>query len=643
MPAILKATKDGFMRDSKPHLIISGAFHYFRAHPEQWEDRLKRLAAMGLNTVETYVAWNLHEPRPGEYNFSGIADLERFLNLAKAQGLDAIVRPGPYICAEWENGGFPGWLLKDRNIKLRTMHEGYLAQVDKWFDVLVPIIARHQAANGGNVIMVQVENEYGSYRDDKTYLEYLRDGLIRRGIEELLVTSDGAGPEWLSGGSIDGALATLNFGSRTERVLQMASKELPDQPQMCMEYWNGWFDHWGEDHHRRDASSVAAELEVMLKNNMSVNFYMAYGGTNFGLSAGSNFTNIIQPTTTSYDYHAPIAENGELTEKFFKCREVIAKYVRLPELSTHLKQLGIEASPRRLPAQQLPLKSLVKLRETELFNRFSSKEVYIPSFEDAALERGMMHLSREIEIKKSLWSSEDFDEIEPLRIYNLHDRAWVYVDGIFAGAVGYGAVESDIARLSEITEITTNPAASHQDPAIVDLTALIDELLPDREEIRNVRLDILVEGFGRVNFGPRLGENKGVLGGVWHTVRYLSDWQVDTWPLEEMGATFSELSSFEQVDYAEGRGQGSKVLPALIKTSFRAEEANDTFISLADAGQGFLYVNGFCVGRYWNRGPQQSLYIPAPLVKAGENEVLLIEFERLPTEISLVEEHIFSS
>src|SRR5699024_3713065 len=213
--------------------------------------RLGLLAAMGCNTVETYVPWNFHAPDPDTVDLTGWRDLGRFLEIAQQAGLDAIVRPGPYICAEWEAGGFPGWLLADPTMRLRVRDDRYEEAVAHWFDHLVPVIVEHQADRGGNVVMVQVENEYGSFGDDTGHLEWLRDGLLDRGITEMLVTSDGPGHAWLSGGVVDGAVPTVNFGSRTEQVLQMCDRELPGQPRMCMEFWHGWFDHWGEPHHTR--------------------------------------------------------------------------------------------------------------------------------------------------------------------------------------------------------------------------------------------------------------------------------------------------------------------------------------------------------------------------------------------------------
>lgn len=618
MTALLQPTPDGFLRDGEPHLVISGAIHYFRVHPEQWRDRLRRLVVMGCNTVETYVAWNVHQPARDITTFEGIADLGRFLDIAAEEGLDAIVRPGPYICAEWENGGFPGWILADRNLRLRNRNAPYLELVDAWFDQLIPVIAERQTTRGGNVVMVQVENEYGSFGDDKVYLAHLRDGLIERGIEELLVTSDGPARRWLTGGVVDGALATVNFGSRTLEVLEMAERELPAQPQMCMEFWNGWFDHWGEEHHERTGGDAAGELADMLEHGMSVNFYMAHGGTNFGMRAGANHFGFLQPTTTSYDYDAPIAENGALTEKFRAFRDVIAKHTELPELGEHLEQLGLDAQPATLPAGEVTIEKVASLRGTERFTRAAEEHPTPPSFEDIGLERGLMRLSRDIEIEVEVVDGES--RIQPLRLYDLHDRAWVYVDGIDVGATGVvGNEESEI------------------DPATIELTPFVDRLLPNGGH-RTVRVDILVENLGRVNFGPKLGERKGILGGVWQTIRFLNGWEVDAWPLEEMGEELAAL--VEGAPALEGAGDGDD-LPVLVSASFDASAPQDTFLDVSGAGHGVAYVNGFCVGRYWNIGPQLTLYVPAPLVREGRNEVLLLDLEKRPTHLALAEEHRF--
>jgi beta-galactosidase len=625
MTALLQATPAGFLRDGEPHTIISGAIHYFRIHPDQWRDRLRRVVALGCNTIETYVAWNIHQPSAAGTTFEGIADLGRFLDIAAEEGLDAIVRPGPYICAEWEGGGFPGWILKDRGMRLRTRDSRFVSLVDAWFDELIPVIAERQASRGGNVVMVQVENEYGSFGDDKRYLAHLRDGLRARGIEELLVTSDGPSHSWLQGGTVDGALATVNFGSRTLDVLEMAADELPDQPIMCMEFWNGWFDHWSEPHHTRPAADAADELAIMLDNGMSVNFYMAHGGTNFGMTAGANHDRGLEPTTTSYDYDSPIAENGALTDKFHAFREVIGRHADLPPLEEHLAQLDLVAEPAHLPAGPVAIEQVAGLVGSEYFTRAASVHPMPPAFEDVGLERGFQRLSRTIELERRVDDS-GASAVEPLKLYGLHDRAWVYVDGHFAG-IGW----------------------CHDEPAVVDLTPIAEAVLDQGETRREARVDVVVENLGRTNFGPYLGERKGILGGIWHGIRFRNDWEADAWPVEQMGREFAAVLA---ADGAEGSADDDSAvdgaaarspLPALVRATFEADAAADAFLDVSTAGHGVAYVNGNCVGRYWNVGPQQSLYVPAPWIQAGTNEVVLLEFEKLPEKLALADGHVWDT
>lgn len=595
---MLQPTPSGFLRDGKPHLIVSGAIHYFRVLPELWHDRLLRLKAMGCNTVETYVAWNFHAPSSEVVDFTGWRDLERFLEIAADLGLDAIVRPGPYICAEWEGGGFPGWLMADPSVRLRVNDPAYLAHVDRWFDELIPRIAKHQTTRGGNVVMVQVENEYGSFGDDQAYLQHLRDGLIARGIDELLVTSDGPGHSWLSGGTIDGVLATVNFGSRADEVLEMCRAELPDQPYMCMEFWNGWFDHWGEEHHTRSAESAAVELETMLSNGMSVNFYMGHGGTNFGLWAGANHGSAfvdagLQPTVTSYDYDSAIAEDGRLTEKFHAFREVIAKYLDMTEADEALAALGeshtaaADTAPQQLPLDWKPVVGSGLWRGQGL--DVSENHPHPPAFEDLGLERGALLLCRRTQLS---------DGVPKLSLLGLHDRAWVFCDGELVGTCD---------RNQDTQELT----------------------LPEGR--REVDLEILVYSEGRVNFGPQQPDRKGILRGVWLSPRFLNGWQATTWPLEDMAPLLRQLDPA-----GDGPSEGG---PKVATVTFDVETPVDRHLDTSSLGRGIAWIGDFCLGRFDPRGPQRTLYVPAVLLRPGANTLTVLDFEPTSsTSISLVSE-----
>ncbi|MFE6649878.1 beta-galactosidase family protein, partial [Nocardioides sp. NPDC057772] len=324
MSPILTWRDSEFLKHGVPHRILSGSIHYFRIHPDLWEDRLQRVAATGFNTIDTYVAWNFHEPDEGSADFTGPRDLARFLTVAGDLGLDVIVRPGPYICAEWTNGGLPSWLTA-RTRAPRSTDPVYQDAVAGWLDVLLPRLVPLQAAHGGPVVAVQVENEYGSYGDDAAHLAWLRQALLDRGVTELLYTADGPTEVMLDAGMVDGTLAAATFGSRATEAHAMLASRRPGEPFLCAEFWNGWFDHWGENHHVRSPASAAATLREIVDLGGSVSVYMAHGGTNFGLWAGSNHDGRrIQPTVTSYDSDAPVGEDGRVSEKFELYREILA-------------------------------------------------------------------------------------------------------------------------------------------------------------------------------------------------------------------------------------------------------------------------------------------------------------------------------
>ena len=332
--------KDDFYLDGKPFKIISGAIHYFRTVPEYWRDRLEKLKNMGCNTVETYIPWNFHEPYKGKFLWDGMHDVCRFIETAQELGLYMIIRPSPYICAEWEFGGLPAWLLADKNIRLRCSYKPYLDAVKDYYKELMPRLVPYQLDNGGNIILMQIENEYGYYGDDTQYLEFLRDTMRGLGITVPFVTSDGPWKEpFFKSGMVDGALPTGNFGSAAEwQFGQMRSFIGEGKPLMCMEFWNGWFDAWGEEHHVTEPEKAAAELEELLKRG-SVNFYMFEGGTNFGFMSGRN-EGQRTADVTSYDYDAPLTEDGQITEKYRLFKQIISRYTTTQEipLTTEIKR-----------------------------------------------------------------------------------------------------------------------------------------------------------------------------------------------------------------------------------------------------------------------------------------------------------------
>lgn len=325
----LEIADDGFRLDDRPFRIVSGALHYFRVHPDQWADRLHKARLLGLNTVETYVPWNLHAPRPGEFHMDAGLDLPRFLDLAAAEGLHVLLRPGPYICAEWEGGGLPSWLLAEDDIVLRSRDPRFLSAVDAYLGALLPPLHRHLGSNGGPILAVQLENEYGAHGDDTAYLAALADLLRRHGVDVPLFTCDQ--PADLARGGLDGVLATANFGSRTTEGLAALRAHQPRGPLMCSEFWIGWFDRWGGIHTRRAPADAAAELDALLTAGASVNIYMFHGGTNFGFTNGANDKGTYRPTVTSYDYDSLLDEAGDATDKYRAFREVIARHAPVPD------------------------------------------------------------------------------------------------------------------------------------------------------------------------------------------------------------------------------------------------------------------------------------------------------------------------
>ncbi|WP_347350300.1 beta-galactosidase family protein [Intrasporangium sp.] len=575
----LTVADGAFRRDGRPHQIIGGAIHYFRVHPDQWRDRLARLAAMGLNTVETYVAWNWHERRRGEVDFTGWRDLARFVREADAQGLDVILRPGPYICAEWDFGGLPAWLMTEPGPTLRASDPSFLAAVVAWFDAVCDVMRPLLATRGGPVVAVQVENEYGSYGDDAGYLEHCRAALVDRGIDVLLLTSDGPAPDLLASGTIPGVHATVNFGSRVPEAFAELRAVQPDGPDMCMEFWDGWFDHWGEPHHVRAAADAAGVLDDILTRGASVNLYMAHGGTNFGLWNGANLeAGRLQPTVTSYDYDAPVGEAGELTAKFHAYRQILERYAAhpLPEPP---------ALPPRLAARQAEVGEWVALLDClDVFD--PPRRAPLPLvMEELGQDHGLVLYRGSVLLPP---------DPPPLVLEGLADRATVLVDGAVAGVADRNDPAAEIA-------LTTPGDGRRSDLAIV------------------------VENQGRINFAQAIGERKG-LAAVRLGRRFVHGWESTALRLDAAGLT-------GRLRFGSAPGAAG---PVFGRTSLRLDEdPADGFLALPGWGKGFVWLNGFLLGRYWQVGPQVTLYAPAPLWRPGDNEVVVLELERPGSSVEL--------
>ena len=558
--------RDAFYLDGEPFQIISGAIHYFRIVPAYWRDRLEKLKAMGCNTVETYIPWNVHEPEKGKFRFQGMADVVQFVQLAQEVGLYVILRPSPYICAEWELGGLPAWLLAEDGMRLRAAYPPFLRHVEDYFRVLLEKLVPLQIDRGGPVILMQVENEYGSFANDAAYLVWLRDLMRREGIAVPLATSDGPDRERLDGGTVDGALATVNFGSRPEERFQALRQYRPVGPLMCMEFWVGWFDYWGGGHAGGRLEESAQDLEKLLELG-SVNLYMFAGGTNFGFMNGSNYYDKLTPDVTSYDYDGVLTEDGQITEKYRRYQKVISRFREIPD------------APPSAPIRRMAYGPLPVAEKTGLFSVLEKLSAPVEGTHPQYMEKLGQNYGY-ILYRSALDTEERLDRI---RLCGANDRAQIFVDG--------------------------KSAATLYD------RELLEEKPLDISFQRGASLDILVENMGRVNFGCRLeDQRKGIGRGVAVNGHWHCRWKQYPLPLDNL----------EKVDFSLPWQEG---LPGFYRFTFQAEELGDTFLDFSGWGKGCAFINGFHLGRFWEIGPQRRLYIPAPLLKEGENEIILFETE----------------
>lgn len=549
-----------FVVNGRPLQIISGEMHYPRVPREYWRDRMRKARAMGLNTISTYIFWNLHEPQPGVFEFSGQQDVAAFVRTAQEEGLYVLLRPGPYVCSEWDLGGLPAWLLADSNIVLRSTDPKFTGPAERFLKRLGQELAPLQATRGGPIIGVQVENEYGSFGKDAQYMGKIRDAIVSAHLNEVpLFTADG--PEQLPFGTLPDVAAAINFGpGDAKKGFETLARFRPDGLRMNQEYWAGWFDSWGNPHHTTNGNREAEELDWMLAQGYSVNLYMFHGGTTFGFMNGANFDRAYAPQTSSYDYNAPLDESGAPTAKYMAFREVIAK-----------RRVGEQfpAVPTEIP--RIEFQDIALSESSPLWaNLGTAVETPAPRpMESFGQSYGYILYRTRVEGPMS----------GALSIHELRDYAQVYVDGKLTGSM----------------DRRTNAKSLS-----LDIGAGIHTL------------DILVENSGRINFGPRLRDDrKGITESVSLGEHVLTGWQVFCLPMSDLG----------QIKFGRQLSDG----PIFYHGAFDVKNIGDTFLDMRLFGKGAVWVNGHALGRFWNVGPQQTLYLPGAWLTQGRNEVIIFD------------------
>ncbi|MDB4923498.1 beta-galactosidase [Mucilaginibacter sp.] len=554
-----------FLLDGKPLQLISGEMHCTRIPRAYWRQRMKMAKAMGLNSIGTYVFWNAQEPEEGKYDFTGNNDIAEFVRIAKEEGLWVVLRPSPYVCAEWEFGGYPWWLLKDKTLKVRSKDPKFLKYYHDYIMQLGKQLSPLLVTNGGNILMVQIENEYGSYSNDKEYLDINRKIFLEGGFSGLLFTCDG--PSQLPAGYLPGYLPAVNGLDNPKEVKALINKYHDGKgPYYIAEWYPGWFDSWGTPHAGSNADKDAKKLDEVLTAGISINLYMFHGGTTRDFMNGANMNkkDPYAPQTSSYDYDAPLDESGNPTAKFYKFREVIEKHLpageKLPEVPATNKAIAIP---------NINLVSRAAL--------FSNLRVPVVSakplcFED--LNQGYGFVLYRTTLKNAAAGL--------LKIKKMRDYATVYLNG---------------KRISMLDRRLKQDSLQISDAKKGDV------------------LDILVENNGRINYGPFLIDNRqGITEKVTLNDAELTGWKMYKFP-------FNNVNGFK---YSANK-DAYKLQPALYKGVFTLKAVGDTYLDLHGYGKGFVFLNGHNLGKYWNIGPQQTVYIPASWLKKGLNEIVVFD------------------
>jgi len=578
-PAVLTSGDSHLLLNGQPIQIISAEMHYPRIPRPYWRDRMKKARAMGCNALTTYVFWNLHEPKPGKFDFKGNNDVAAFIKTAQEERLHVILRPGPYVCSEWDFGGYPAWLLADDTLTVRARDLKFMKACERYLNRLAKEVKPLLGVNGGPILMVQVENEYGSYGADREYMRNVRDLFKAAGFDALLFTADG--PDQMPNGMVDDLFAAFNFGGGAEQAYNTARKHRPKGPMMVGEYWCGWFDHWGVQHHTVNVKDKADDIDWLLSHDCSVSIYMAHGGTNFGWMAGANDPPY-RADTTSYDYDAPISEDGRLKPMWYAFRDVIRKH--LPEGTV------LPEPPEPLPVIGIPKITLDK--GVSLWDILPKpvEAKYPIGMETLGQSYGMVLYRADLKpnypkgipfLPEPVEGAPIIRNRAPMTIPGFHGYATVFIDRKKAGTLDRRLGQSSL-------------------------------ILPDRT--KPATLDILVENTGRVNFGRALpGEQQGLFQKVDTDVGAPDKWRMYCLPFDNVA----------KLPFGKIPAGG----PAVLTGTFRLDRAGDTFLDMRGWGKGNVWVNGHHLGRYWRIGPQQTLYLPGCWLKKGENRIIVFDVD----------------
>ena len=574
-----------FMLDGKPMQIISGEMHYTRIPEDMWRERIRLAKAMGLNTIGMYVFWNAHEMVQGQYDFSGNKNIAQFAQIAKEEGMWVVMRPSPYACAEWEFGGYPWWLLKDKSLKVRSMDPKFMDAYRNYVQALGKQLSPLLVTHGGNIIMVQIENEYGSYSNDKQYLAQNEKIFREAGFDGVLFTCDG--PSQMPAGYLPGFLPAVNGEDDPKKVKELINKHHGGKgPYYIAEWYPGWFDSWGKPHSGSNADADAKKLDEVLGAGISINLYMFHGGTTRDFMNGANMsrTEAYSPQTSSYDYDAPLDEAGNPTAKYYKFREVIAKHLPPGEVLPDV------------PGKKRMTFALEVIKLTGKANLFGNLGVPVESerplsFED--IDQGYGFVLYRTTLKDAASGL--------LKIKEMRDFATVYLNGKRISVLD--------RRLKQDSMQLNSPTA-------------------------NATLDILVENNGRINYGPYLTENRqGITDKVTLNGQELLGWKMYKFP-------FTSLAGLK---YAPAPTGDDVEQPALYRGTFSLRGIGDTYLDMHGFGKGVVFLNGHNLGKYWQIGPQQTLYVPAVWLKKGVNEIVVFdELKGGHTELSTLNHPVLS-